>query len=305
MQFSSLGTSKMEISETDFFDTLTIQNDQISYILCKACFSPSLYVFQSAGQRPCVGRTAQGTSQGQSCELFLGRAGLGRAGPSVAGNAPLAGGEGASAATSAAAIAALHGGRTAPARGPERPLPCTHPAGGPPVCGAAGAAFFRRQGDMVLQLLDLALHLQAMWLDRLRAPACVRPGGAKRFLMAYFPRPPEGGPALRPYARRPRQARAHGVARAEEQRPRRQGEGRVGARFEQHGSPLCHRCLQPGWQISRCRAGHAGHRAPGHGPPGRQVMAPEARQAGANALSAWLGQARPASAALQAPERPT
>ena len=32
LQFSSLGSSKMEISETDFFDTLTIQNDQISYV---------------------------------------------------------------------------------------------------------------------------------------------------------------------------------------------------------------------------------------------------------------------------------
>ena len=31
LQFSNLGNSKMEISETDFFDTLTIQNDQISY----------------------------------------------------------------------------------------------------------------------------------------------------------------------------------------------------------------------------------------------------------------------------------
>ena len=32
MQFSRLSSSKMEISETDFFDTLTIQNDQISYV---------------------------------------------------------------------------------------------------------------------------------------------------------------------------------------------------------------------------------------------------------------------------------
>ena len=32
MQFFSLGSSKMELSETDFFDTLTIQHDQISYI---------------------------------------------------------------------------------------------------------------------------------------------------------------------------------------------------------------------------------------------------------------------------------
>ena len=32
MQFSDPGSSKMEISETDFFDTLTIQNDQISHV---------------------------------------------------------------------------------------------------------------------------------------------------------------------------------------------------------------------------------------------------------------------------------
>ena len=31
MQFCGLSRSKMEISETDVFDTLTIQNDQISY----------------------------------------------------------------------------------------------------------------------------------------------------------------------------------------------------------------------------------------------------------------------------------
>ena len=42
MQFSSLGSSKMEISETDFFDTLTIQNDQISY--AKHVLAP-LYAF--------------------------------------------------------------------------------------------------------------------------------------------------------------------------------------------------------------------------------------------------------------------
>ena len=42
MQFSSLGSSKMEISETDFFDTLTIQNNQVSYV--KHVLAP-LYVF--------------------------------------------------------------------------------------------------------------------------------------------------------------------------------------------------------------------------------------------------------------------
>ena len=42
MQLSRLNSSKMEISETDFFDTLTIQNDQISYV--KHVLAP-LYVF--------------------------------------------------------------------------------------------------------------------------------------------------------------------------------------------------------------------------------------------------------------------
>ena len=32
MQFSSLGNSKVEISETDFFATLTIQKDGISHV---------------------------------------------------------------------------------------------------------------------------------------------------------------------------------------------------------------------------------------------------------------------------------
>ena len=42
MQSSSLGSSKMEISKTDFFDTMTIHNDQISDI--KHVLAP-LYVF--------------------------------------------------------------------------------------------------------------------------------------------------------------------------------------------------------------------------------------------------------------------
>ena len=42
MQFSGLGSSKMEISETDLFDTVTIQNDQTSYV--KHVLAP-LYVF--------------------------------------------------------------------------------------------------------------------------------------------------------------------------------------------------------------------------------------------------------------------
>ena len=42
MQLSSLGSSKMEISKTDFFDTMTIQNDEISYV--QHVLAP-LYVF--------------------------------------------------------------------------------------------------------------------------------------------------------------------------------------------------------------------------------------------------------------------
>ena len=42
MQFSRLGSSKMEISEIDFFDTLTIQSDQISHV--KHVLAP-FYVF--------------------------------------------------------------------------------------------------------------------------------------------------------------------------------------------------------------------------------------------------------------------
>ena len=187
------------------------------------------------------------------------------------------------------------------------------PLGGRLCAGLRARPFFAARADMALQLQGLALHLQEAWLQRLRTPARIRPGGATRFLMTYFPRPPGGGPALLPYARRPRREHVPGVARVEEQRPRRQGEGRgsVGARCAQHGSPSCRRCLQLGWGISRCcRAGHEGHTAPGQAPPqqrrapGRQVLAPAARQAGASALSAWLGRARPASAALPAPERP-
>ena len=102
-----------------------------------------------------------------------------------------------------------------------------------------------------------------------RQPASGRGGGATRFLVTYFPRPPGGWPALLPYALRPRREHVP-RARVEEQRPRREGEGRgsVGARCAQRGSPSCRRCVQLGWGISWCcRAGHEGHRAPWQAPP--------------------------------------
>ena len=42
MQFSTLGSSKIEIFNTDFFDILTILNDQVSYM--QHVLNP-LYVF--------------------------------------------------------------------------------------------------------------------------------------------------------------------------------------------------------------------------------------------------------------------
>ena len=57
MQFSGLGSSKMEISETDFFDTLTIQNDQISYV--KHVLDP-LHVFFTLFGCVCWGGGYQG-----------------------------------------------------------------------------------------------------------------------------------------------------------------------------------------------------------------------------------------------------
>ena len=48
MQFSRLRSSKMEISETDFFDTLTIQHDQIFYV--KHVLAPLCVFFTGAGR---------------------------------------------------------------------------------------------------------------------------------------------------------------------------------------------------------------------------------------------------------------
>ena len=58
MQFSRLNGSKMEISETDFFDTLTIQNDQISHV--KHVLAPFYAFFTLLG----VGCWGGGGSQG-------------------------------------------------------------------------------------------------------------------------------------------------------------------------------------------------------------------------------------------------
>ena len=66
MQFSRLGSSKMEISETDFFDTLTIQNGQISYV--KHVLAP-LYVFFTLFG--CWGGGAGGLPRGLGHNLLM------------------------------------------------------------------------------------------------------------------------------------------------------------------------------------------------------------------------------------------
>ena len=71
MQFSGLGSSKMEISETDFFDTLTIQNDQISYL--KHVLAPLHVFFTLFG---CVGGGG-GTKGSRAHNLLMQFSGLG------------------------------------------------------------------------------------------------------------------------------------------------------------------------------------------------------------------------------------
>ena len=71
MQFSGLGSSKMEISETDFFDTLTIQNDQISYV--KHVLAPFCVFFTLFG---CVGGGG-GTKGSRAHNLLMQFSGLG------------------------------------------------------------------------------------------------------------------------------------------------------------------------------------------------------------------------------------
>ena len=71
MQFSGLGSSKMEISESDFFDTLTIQNDQISYV--KHVLDP-LHVFFTQFGCVCGGG---GTKGSRAHNLLMQFSGLG------------------------------------------------------------------------------------------------------------------------------------------------------------------------------------------------------------------------------------
>ena len=72
MQFSGLGSSKMEISKTDFFDTLTIQNDQISYV--KHVLDPPCVFFTLFG---CGAGGGGGTKGSRAHNLLMQFSGLG------------------------------------------------------------------------------------------------------------------------------------------------------------------------------------------------------------------------------------
>ena len=182
------------------------------------------------------------------------------------------------------------------------------PLGGCVCVGLSARLYFAAGHEVMLQLMRLVAHCRDSWVRRLWAPARMRPPLSDRFLMDYFPRPLEGGPPLLPYAWRPPWAPARSVPLAAPQRsrPPGAGSGTQGALCLEHGAPSCARCRNLGWGISRCcRAGHKGHtgssagpRAPPRVAPGRQVLVPRARRAGAAALSSWLGRARPASQAL-------
>ena len=65
MQFSRLSSSKMEISETDFVDTLTIQNDQISHV--KHVLAPLYTFFTLFG---CWGWAPKGSRAQPACAFF-------------------------------------------------------------------------------------------------------------------------------------------------------------------------------------------------------------------------------------------
>ena len=191
------------------------------------------------------------------------------------------------------------------------------PLGGHVCPGLSARPYFAARREVMLQLMRLAAHCRDTWLRRQRAPARMRLPLSDRFLMDYFPRPLEGGPPLLPYARRPPRAPACNVLLAAPQRSRPPGAGggTQGALCVEHGAPSCARFRGLGWGVSRCcQAGHEGHACSLAGPgcpnvphwvaPGRQVLVPEGRRAGAAALSTWLGRARPASQAFPDPGPP-
>ena len=143
------------------------------------------------------------------------------------------------------------------------------PPGGRVCAGLSARPYFAARHEVMLQLMRLATHCRGSWARR-----------------------------LLPYARRPPGAPARSVPLAAPQRSRPPGAGSStqGALCLEHRAPPCALCRSLGWGMSRCcRAGHVGHTGPSGGSscpvapprvaPGRQVLVPEARRAGAAALA--------------------
>ena len=86
--------------------------------------------------------------------------------------------------------AAPHGGRTGAEGGAHEPVPLLPLAQRAPLLGAVGTPVLWGPGG--LKLPHLAFHSQEVWLQRLRAPARLRPAVGERILMRYSPRPLEG-----------------------------------------------------------------------------------------------------------------
>ena len=83
IQFSGLGSSKMEFSETDFFHTLTIQNDQISYV--KHVLAP-LHVFFTQFGCVCNKGGGGGNKGSRAHNLLMQFSGLGSSKMEIFGN---------------------------------------------------------------------------------------------------------------------------------------------------------------------------------------------------------------------------
>ena len=171
------------------------------------------------------------------CELFLEQA---VAPPLTAVYRRPVQGEGAIAATSVAAVVAPHGGGTALAGGPQQPLPGAHPAWGPHVCGATGAASFHRQGGHGAATTRFGTTPEG----GLAGPAfCagwhIAGGGRRASSWPIFPAPRTAGPLCYPMPAgrskpAPRVCLGH---RSNSQGSKGLGEGSVRARCEQHHSP--------------------------------------------------------------------
>ena len=115
------------------------------------------------------------------------------------------------------------------------------------VCaGLSARPFFAARHEVMLQLMRLATQCRDSRVQRLRAPARMRPPLSDRFLMDYFPRPLEGGGggALLPCARRPPRAspRSGSLAAPQRSRPPGADNGTQGALCLEHGAPLCAMC---------------------------------------------------------------